>query len=231
MRQTTATPDRTGPGSGNLGIGVLLVVLFTFAAWSLRVAFFDLDAALPDLTPAAVLNETLRFIAFVAPVLFYLRFVEKARATAFLRLGAPNRKVFWVLPLFGALFVGWYLFLGLLLGGAQTDVRAATVLFTVFSPAVLMEEIYFRGFLLNVFSRGMGFWRANAASSALFALVHFPGWFAMGFFAAPSVAFDALGIFVFGLVFGYAMKKTGSLWPAYALHALNNLLAVSLLGG
>lgn len=50
----------------------------------------------------------------------------------------------------------------------------------------------------------------------------------MGRFAAPVVAFDAFGIFVFGLIFGYAMKKTGSLWPAYALHALNNLLAAFL---
>ena len=29
-----------------------------------------------------------------------------------------------------------------------------------------------------------------------------------------------------GCFFGWAMKRTGSLWPAYALHALNNLLVV-----
>lgn len=195
------------------------------------MAFFDLDAAISDLTPAGAMNEVLRLIAFVAPVLLYLRFVAKTRAATFLRLDAPNRNVFWVLPLFGTLFAGWYLLLNLFLGAGVTGVGAATLLFIVFSPAVLVEEIYFRGFLLNAFSRGTGFWRANAASSALFVLIHFPGWFALGRFATPFVAFDALGIFVFGLVFGCAMKKTGSLWPAYALHALNNLLATTLIGG
>ena len=99
------------------------------------------------------------------------------------------------------------------------------------SPATLVEEIFFRGFLLNAFWRASGFWRANLASSALFALVHLPGWFAAGRFASPpQLAADALGIFVFGLVFGWAMKRTGSLWPAYLLHALNNLLVVTIVG-
>ncbi len=94
-----------------------------------------------------------------------------------------------------------------------------------------MEEVYFRGFLINKSSQTTGFWRANGASSALFALVHFPGWFAAGRFSTPLVAFDALSIFVFGLVVGYAMMKAGSLWPAYVLQALNNLLATALVVG
>jgi membrane protease YdiL (CAAX protease family) len=44
----------------------------------------------------------------------------------------------------------------------------------------------------------------------------------------PLVATDALGLVVFDMVFGWAMKKTGSLWTAYILHALNNLLVVVL---
>jgi membrane protease YdiL (CAAX protease family) len=44
------------------------------------------------------------------------------------------------------------------------------------------------------------------------------------------VVTDALGLVVFGMVFGWAMKKTGSLWTAYILHALNNLLVVVVLG-
>ena len=109
-------------------------------------------------------------------------------------------------------------------------VAFVTVLFTVVSPTTLIEEVYFRGFLLNKFWQTIGFWNANAASSALFALVRIPGWFALDRFATPlQVAVDVLGTFVFGLVFGWAMKKTGSLWPAYALHALNNLLVVAVL--
>lgn len=211
--------------------GVLLVVLFTFVAWSLRVAFVGYDA-LSDLTLAGLANEALRAVIFVGPVLLYLRYVEKTRATRFLRLVAPSRDALWVLPLAGAAFVAWYLLLDEVIGDrSMADVAFAVVLFTVLSPTTLIEEVYFRGFLLNKFWQAMGFWRANAASSALFALIHFPGWFAFGRFATPpQLAVDALGIFAFGLVFGWAMKRTGSLWPAYALHALNNLLVVTVLG-
>ncbi len=82
---------------------------------------------------------------------------------------------------------------------------------------------------MNQFWRTTDFWRANLASSSLFALIHFPGWFALGNFSSPLVVVDALGILAFGIVFGWVMKKTGSLWPAYVLHVLNNLLVVAVL--
>ena len=72
---------------------------------------------------------------------------------------------------------------------------------------------------MNEFWQMTDFWRANLASSSLFALVRLPGWFALGK-AMPLFVADALGL----LVFGGAVKKTGSLWTAYILHTLNNLL-------
>ena len=59
-------------------------------------------------------------------------------------------------------------------------------------------------------------------------MIHVPGWLALGRFATPLVAADFLGIVVFGMLFGWAMRETGSLWSAYALHALRNL-AVALI--
>ena len=81
---------------------------------------------------------------------------------------------------------------------------------------------------MNEFWQMTDFWRANLASSSLFALVHFPDWFALGK-AMPLFVTDALGLLVFGMVFGWTVKKTGSLWPAYILHTLNNLLFVMIL--
>jgi membrane protease YdiL (CAAX protease family) len=121
-----------------------------------------------------------------------------------------------------------------LLGAAIGDGRiggagSAQVLFAVLSPATLVEEIYFRGFLLNKFRQTMGFLRANFAPSSLFALIHFPGWLALGELSSPLLVVDALGILFFGMVCGWAMERTGSLWPTYALHALNNVLVTVVL--
>jgi membrane protease YdiL (CAAX protease family) len=208
---------------------IFLVVLFVFSAWSLRVGLVNFET-LSDLTLAGVLNEALRAMIFVGPAFLYLRYVEKAPVLAFLRISRPHANFAWILPVTGTLFVAWYVLLDRIVGdGMLTDVATAVVLFTILSPATLVEEIFFRGFLLNEFWQTMGFWRANLASSSLFALVHFPGWFALGK-AMPLVFTDALGLLVLGMVFGWAMKKTGSLWTAYILHALNNLLVVVTLG-
>ena len=228
MKRAVAASERLRTVK-HLRNGLLLVVLFSFLAWALRVWLVNFDS-LSDLTLAGVLNEGLRGVIFVGPVLIYSRYVERSRVLESLCIRSPRRNAVWVLPLLGALFVVWYLLLDNVLGdGRVNDVGLLQVLFTVLSVATLVEEIYFRGFLLNRFWQTMGFWRANLASSSLFALIHFPGWYALGK-AAPHFAFDALGLLVFGMVFGWAMKKTGSLWSAYVLHALNNLLVVALLG-
>ena len=207
---------------------LVLVVLLVFSAWTLRVALVNFNT-LSDLTLAGVLNESLRALIFVGPVFHYLRYVEKAPALAFLRINRPHASFAWVVPLVGTLVVVWYVLLDQIVGeGMFAGVAPAVVLFTSLSPATLVEEIFFRDFLLNKFWQTMGFWRANLAASSLFALVHFPGWFALGK-AIPLVVTDTLGLLVFGVVFGWAMKKTGSLWTAYILHALNNLLIVAVL--
>ena len=212
----------------HLDTRVVLVVLFVFSAWSLRVALVNFDT-LSDLTLAGVLNEAFRTVILVGPVFLYLRYVEKTPALTFLRISTPHESFAWVIPLAGTLCVVWYALLDRIVGdGMLAGVAPAVVLFTILSPATLVEEVFFRGFLLNKFWQTMGFWRANLASSSLFALIHFPGWFALGK-AMPIVVTDALGLLVFGIIFGWAMKKTGSLWTAYILHALNNLLVVAIL--
>jgi membrane protease YdiL (CAAX protease family) len=142
-----------------------------------------------------------------------LRYVEKAPVLTFLKIKRPRAGSAWVLPLTGALLAGWYLLVDNVLGdGTIVGAAPTLVLFTILSPATLVEEIYFRGFLLNKFWQVTSFWRANLTSSLLFALFHFPGWYALGNFSTPLViVVDTLGLLKFGMVFGWPMKKTGSL--------------------
>ncbi len=109
-----------------------------------------------------------------------------------------------------------------MIGGAA----AIVVPFSVLSPAALVEEVYFRGFLLNKLRQTAGFWRANLVSSALFGLIHVPGWITLGRFATPFVAVDLVSLVVLGMLLGWAMRLTGSLWSVYMLHALHNGLVV-----
>ena len=78
---------------------------------------------------------------------------------------------------------------------------------------MLVEEFYSR-LSVEQAPTESGLLVADLASSSLFALMHFPGWFALGNFASPPIVADTLSI----LVFGWPMKETGFLWLAYLLH-------------
>jgi membrane protease YdiL (CAAX protease family) len=76
----------------------------------------------------------------------------------------------------------------------------------------IVEELVFRGLLLGGLSRHLSFGWANAVQSGVFALVHVD---------SPRL----LGYFALALLAGWLVRRTGSLWPAMLLHALNNAVA------
>jgi len=79
----------------------------------------------------------------------------------------------------------------------------------------LCEEILFRGVVLRSLLDHRGAWPAILLSSVIFALFHLH----------PIHALIAL---VLGLVAGWAMVATGSVWTAFAVHATNNLVACGM---
>jgi sodium transport system permease protein len=81
------------------------------------------------------------------------------------------------------------------------------------TPAVC-EELLFRGLILSGLRR-YGNWPAIIISAFLFALAH-------------ASIYRLLPTFCLGLMLGYVVVKTGSIWCSMLLHALNNGVAVTL---
>lgn len=81
--------------------------------------------------------------------------------------------------------------------------------------APIVEEMLFRGVIFGSLQAHFGKWTAAAISAIIFSLLHFQVY---GFFPR----------FVLGLVLVYAYDKYKSLYPAVALHALNNIVATLL---
>jgi membrane protease YdiL (CAAX protease family) len=77
------------------------------------------------------------------------------------------------------------------------------------------EELIFRGFLQPALERHVRPWLAIFLTSLAFGAMH-------GVAAVVPIA----GL---SLVLGYARQRTGSVWAAFALHAVNNSLAFYLL--
>ena len=93
-----------------------------------------------------------------------------------------------------------------------------SVVFSVFALAILTplaEEIFFRGFVMRGLVNRWGFGSGLVVSAALFAGLHF----------SPALL---LPVFVTGLLLGGLYRLTRSLWPCIAVHAAQNLVAVSV---
>ena len=84
-----------------------------------------------------------------------------------------------------------------------------TLLLYVSILTPIVEEVVFRGFVLDVASERYGDWFAIFISALLFALVHLE-------------AISVINAFIGGLIYGYVRIRTGSLWPSIILHFLWN---------
>lgn len=144
----------------------------------------------------------------------------------------PTRKRYWVIALACGLALPFAgdLLTRLLAGGhpinQDVSVMAAQVplamrallALVVVCVAPLIEELVFRGVLLSGLARRMPVGLAILASALVFGAVHLPD-FSFAWYPVPALA-------LLGLAAGWLRVSSRSLWPAIALHATNNLLAV-----
>ena len=94
--------------------------------------------------------------------------------------------------------------------------------------AVVIEEIVFRGYLLN-FYLNYGKAVAVLVSSLLFLLIHFPGWWILE--THPSLASwitTSGNIFILGIILGILFLRFKSLWVCILVHSANNYIAATV---
>jgi uncharacterized protein len=205
-----------------LYLAVWYAALWTFTAVAVNVflPFFPtLDLGITS--PANVMiQEFLGFAACYGAALLMARLEQCAAGLYGLPLCTALGKRFWqgiVLGLFEvtlliALIAG---FGGYSFGIPALHVPGIVVWGSVWAISFLLvglsEEFLFRGYIQYTLSRGIGFWPAAVFLSAVFGAVHLrnPG---EGIAGAASVA-------VTGLVFAFALRRTGNLWLAVGWHA------------
>ena len=90
------------------------------------------------------------------------------------------------------------------------------------------EELLFRGFFFNKLNEVTTFRKANLIQAALFLLVHIPGWIMMGMFESVIIVRLIGFVFFIGLLNGYLLKKTDSIWSCIMVHSLSNLASLTM---
>jgi membrane protease YdiL (CAAX protease family) len=102
-------------------------------------------------------------------------------------------------------------------------VSAGTVFGVLFSAAFI-EEVVFRGWLLNAVLGGQRTWLPVIVNAALFTAIHVPLWLRTGVLAAEVFSGSFLVVFALGLILAAAFAKTRNLFVPIAVHACYDLL-------
>lgn len=91
--------------------------------------------------------------------------------------------------------------------------------------APVFEEITFRGAIMKMLNQRYGFWMSNLITSFFFLMIHLPGWYYQGclYHNLTDPFGGALSIMVMGLIFGYVVKRSGSVVSGIICHSINNL--------
>ena len=93
---------------------------------------------------------------------------------------------------------------------------ASTLVVVVVAP--LAEEIFFRGFCYRALRNRFGRWTAALLVGGVFSSIHYTG---------PDTLALLAPLAVLGILFCLLYERTGSLYPAIALHIVNNAIALS----
>lgn len=126
------------------------------------------------------------------------------RSLVRLALEEPDMTFAWLVRLDGP--AGW---LGMVLTSG---------LVTIFG-----EELFFRGWLLNLFRERMGVWAANALQAALFSIPQ--AIVALFFPPLNAVLFIAVYSWLaIGMVGGWAAARTRTIWPSLIAATISNLV-------
>jgi membrane protease YdiL (CAAX protease family) len=106
------------------------------------------------------------------------------------------------------------------LGFGESEVGDLASLLLIVVAAPISEEIFFRGFVFGGLRRAMPWVVAAVASSVVWGVFHFTG---------PASWGVVLQLSIFGVALAWLYERTGSIWPAIVVHAINNALAFGIL--
>ena len=102
-------------------------------------------------------------------------------------------------------------------GAESVDLPALQIIFTILGMVVLApvcEETFFRGFMLRAYE-DYGIKQSWIIAGVLFGAMH-----------VMNGMSNLIPAILLGLIFGFLATRTGSIWPAVAMHCGNNLMSL-----
>lgn len=199
---------------------LLFAVFFLTLDYATQIVVQIIGLANPRSPQFVAIVELVSFASAYVAALVMARLEQRPAGVYGLPLGQAFRKSFWLGSFLGLCEVTLLVGLIAAFGGysfGSLALEGSTLLGWGFLWAVAFllvgfsEEFMFRGYAQYTLARGVGFWPAAVCLSLVFGATHLgnPGEGIVG----------ALNVAITGLVFTFALRRTGNLWLAVGWHA------------
>ena len=199
---------------------VVISYLVFFAGWTLRVVCVDLSGMNEFLS--WVIGFLIHVVWWPLFALFLIKRYSNDLNISLKEMITTKPKLKILLPLL--VFALVYNIAGFFINssGYGTKMKLYDLIVTAATVGVF-EESVFRGWFLNAISTFVSERKANLISSALFVLIHYPGWIFAGY-ELTTIAVTSLSVYVLGLRFGWVFRKNRSIWTGAILHSAWDLI-------
>jgi len=170
-------------------------------------------------------------LGVIGPVYLYIKYVDVRQPVRYLKLADEKASTGILYGIGISLMLAAFISLKIsFLGSGNIYLDwPVTDLLNIVITASLVEEIFFRGFLLQKLMETVEFNKANIFVTILFVILHFPCWLADGLSISDFIGSSGY-LLGFSWLLGYVFKCSQSLWTPIVLHAANNYVKLITIG-
>jgi len=206
-------------------------VLALFLIWSLRATWlFAIDESISSPILKAGYSNMIKFVIWVLPAAAYGYWGKGETPQRYLGLSTLPTRRQWLVSLSAiAVFLLAVSASEMFVNGKSISLAALfstplPMLILSYLCTPLMEELCFRGCVLQEMLELLPPFAATLLTSLLFVGMHLPYWIYHGRSFQLLMA-NMAGVFLFSLLAGWLFSLTKSVWPPTLAHTANNLLA------
>ena len=164
-----------------------------------------------------LLEISVYLFIFLVPIFIYLEKVDRVNVLKYLKISENYKEGIKIGCIVSSIYIS-FLLIKNIVNGFNVNLDIGLLWISVLVVGFI-EEIPFRGFLLQKLSCKFGFMKANIITSLIFVVFHFPKWLLNG----GNILMNLIQIGIISLVFGYLDDEYNSLWPSIICHSIFDL--------
>lgn len=204
-----------------------------YLIWIIRATWFysTVDTSIINETWRLIFANFTKFILWIIPAFAYVFLVDKENPLAQMKINSTLKRSNFPTIIIASSFYFAVVFLfeyltshRTLLSLVQAPLLKILSTLATVSISPVIEEIFFRGFVLHQLEIQSNFWKANIIQAFLFTAVHWPFWLWTNGFQIQILT-TSVGIFILAIFLGWVLKKSKSVWPPVIVHIVNNLFS------